>query len=264
MDLGDKDADESVPLGKQDGEFVGSSSVDDYRYRPTVYENLSVYEWTQCYNKKIRTKKEREQFKEDLRISRYLRADYHLAALNRLEEDGVDLYEDTSDVPIYDEPPEVDSDYNYIPPKADSIPDSGYDDESDWNTDDEDDVIVTKQKKLDKSRKPARHAFHPKHPLFPSHSVTCDFTRLNNIIPNFIGAMPRADKGDRSYYCITMLTMFKPWRTPSDLKDDISTWSQAFNDHPFTERELQLMENFNTRYECNDARDDHYSQMRKK
>ncbi|KAJ7115119.1 hypothetical protein C8R43DRAFT_846283, partial [Mycena crocata] len=61
MDMGDKDVDESVPLGKQDGEFVGSSSVDDYRYRPAVFENLSVYEWTQCYDKKIRTKKEREQ-----------------------------------------------------------------------------------------------------------------------------------------------------------------------------------------------------------
>ncbi|KAJ7115120.1 hypothetical protein C8R43DRAFT_902842, partial [Mycena crocata] len=117
---------------------------------------------------------------------------------------------------------------------------------------------------MNKTRKPARHAFHPSHPLFPSHSVSCDFTRLNSIIPNFIGAMPRSDKGDRSYYCITMLTMFKPWREPADLKDGVSTWSQAFNEHSFTKRELQLMENFNTRYECNDARDDHYSQMKKK
>jgi hypothetical protein len=63
---------------------------------------------------------------------------------------------------------------------------------------------------------------------------------------------------------MTMLTLFKPWRSPSDLKDMISTWDQAFKEHIFTDRQTQLMRNFDVRYECNDARDDHFAQMRKK
>ncbi|KAJ7932926.1 hypothetical protein B0H13DRAFT_1469671, partial [Mycena leptocephala] len=52
--------DERVPLGKQDGKIVATSAVDDYRYRPDAYENVSLYEWVQCSKKKIRSKKERQ------------------------------------------------------------------------------------------------------------------------------------------------------------------------------------------------------------
>ncbi|KAJ7171223.1 hypothetical protein C8R46DRAFT_849940, partial [Mycena filopes] len=103
------------------------------------------------------------------------------------------------------------------------------------------------------------------HPQFDTHHVHCDFRRLRNIIPNFMGgALPRSDRGDREYYCMTMLTLFKPWRSPADLKDEISTWDQSFIEHKFTDRENELVRNFNLRYECNDARDDHYAQMKKK
>ncbi|KAJ7786963.1 hypothetical protein B0H14DRAFT_2400050, partial [Mycena olivaceomarginata] len=70
--------------------------------------------------------------------------------------------------------------------------------------------------------------FMPQHPLFPSHSVTCNFERLTKFIPNFIrGAIPRPDKGGRAAYCMTMLTLFKPWRSPGDLKDNLSTWDHS-------------------------------------
>ncbi|KAJ7843726.1 hypothetical protein B0H13DRAFT_2410209, partial [Mycena leptocephala] len=83
-------------------------------------------------------------------------------------------------------------------------------------------------------------------------------------IPNFMGgAVPRADKGDREYYCLTMMTLFKPWRTPEDLKDTESNWDQIFLEHTFTARQEELIRNFNIRYECNDARDDYYAIMRK-
>lgn len=49
-----------------------------------------------------------------------------------------------------------------------------------------------------------------------------------------------------------------------DLKDENSTWDETFLDHKFTDRQKELLKNFNLRYECNDARDDHYNTMRKK
>jgi hypothetical protein len=110
---------------------------------------------------------------------------------------------------------------------------------------DEDDVILEKQAKIDKSNKPTLHAFRPNHPLFTTHAVSCNFSRLSHVVPNFIGGtLPRSDKGDRAAYCMTMLTLFKPWTSPANLKDDIK--------------------NFDVRYECNDASDDHFAEMKKK
>ncbi|KAJ7758179.1 hypothetical protein DFH07DRAFT_958524 [Mycena maculata] len=178
--------------------------------------------------------------------------------------------EDTGSDPDGDDPLEDELDYDDFDlmdeqqeAKQNGLQDE--DDVSDWETDDEYDVILDKQAKIDKSRTPVRHAFTPDHPLFMSHSITCRFENVNMVIPNFIGgAMPRSDKGDRAAYCMTMLTIFKPWRSPTDLKDVLSTWDQAFKEHEFTDRQLQLMRNFNVRYECNDARDDHFAQMKKK
>ncbi|KAJ7605398.1 hypothetical protein DFH06DRAFT_898457, partial [Mycena polygramma] len=101
------------------------------------------------------------------------------------------------------------------------------------------------------------------HPLFRSHAVACDFSNMANVIPNFIGgAIPRSDKGDKTFYCTTILTMFKVWRSPADLKDALSTWEQAFDEYEFTPRQRELINNFNVRYECNDARDDHYRALK--
>ncbi|KAJ7637965.1 hypothetical protein DFH06DRAFT_1002041, partial [Mycena polygramma] len=124
---------------------------------------------------------------------------------------------------------------------------------------------MEKQAEIDKDSKPATHAFLIGHPLFRSHAVSCDFRKMKTVIPNFIGgAMPRADKGDRSYYCQAILTLFKPWRSPGDLKDALSTWEQTFDEHEFSSRQKQLIQNFNVRYECNDARDDHFNTLKRK
>ncbi|KIY62693.1 hypothetical protein CYLTODRAFT_338879, partial [Cylindrobasidium torrendii FP15055 ss-10] len=101
------------------------------------------------------------------------------------------------------------------------------------------------------------------HPLSSSHHVViCASTSA--LIPNVIGgALPRKDKGDYDFYCTTMLTLFKPWRSSKDLKDDNKTWGDAFRSHTFSDRYMQLMTNFNLRHECLDARDDFRSQMEK-
>jgi len=48
--------------------------------------------------------------------------------------------------------------------------------------------------------------------LYETHQVSV--TKFKNLIPNFAGgSLPRCDRGDREYYCTTMLTLFKPWET---------------------------------------------------
>ncbi|KAF8218422.1 hypothetical protein L208DRAFT_1351610, partial [Tricholoma matsutake] len=59
------------------------------------------------------------------------------------------------------------------------------------------------------------------------------------------------------YYCMTMLTLFKPWHSGKDLKTEDYSWDETFTQHKFTAKQEQLMKNFNLRYECNDARDDY-------
>ncbi|KAJ7836436.1 hypothetical protein B0H13DRAFT_1652104 [Mycena leptocephala] len=172
---------------KYDGSYLAWSIVDDYRFRPLIYENVNLYEWVQCSEKKHGPAKSVGN----------LRAD-------------------------------------------------------------EDAIIVEKENQKSKAHRVTRHPFLPAHEAaFMTHAVHCDFKKLDNIIPNFMGgAVPRADKGDREYYCMTMMTLFKPWRTPEDLKDTESNWDQIFLEHTFTARQEELIRNFNLRYECNDARDD--------
>ncbi|KAJ7452796.1 hypothetical protein FB451DRAFT_992578, partial [Mycena latifolia] len=222
-----QDDEERVSIGRQDGKYIPASGVDNYRYRPVVYNNVTLYEWIQCSEKKKRTERERAEFERELRWAKYLNTDYHRAAMKRLnEEEGSAEDEDN----LEDERDDDFEDDHEVPEPSDT-----------------------------------RHAFTPDHDLFLSHSVICRFEKLTSVIPNFIGgALPRSDKGDRAAYCMTMLTLFKPWRSPADLKDSISTWDQAFKEHDFTPRQNQLMRNFNVRYECNDARDDHFAQMKKK
>ncbi|KAJ7916589.1 hypothetical protein B0H13DRAFT_1997314 [Mycena leptocephala] len=59
------------------------------------------------------------------------------------------------------------------------------------------------------------------------------------MVPNFVGgALPRMDQGDREYYCTTILTLFKPWRSGKDLKNDLDNWDETFLDHRFSPKAL--------------------------
>ncbi|RXW18749.1 hypothetical protein EST38_g7115 [Candolleomyces aberdarensis] len=105
---------------------------------------------------------------------------------------------------------------------------------------------------------------HEEHPMSDSHLVACDPERRYYVVPNFLGpALPRKDKGDREDYCMAMMTLFAPWRSGLDLKGSECTWQEAFDAHAFTTRQLQLMKNFNVRYECYDARDDFSAAFKK-
>ncbi|KAJ3898665.1 hypothetical protein F5879DRAFT_812227, partial [Lentinula edodes] len=106
------------------------------------------------------------------------------------------------------------------------------------------------------------YRLHPTHPLYDTHVTYIKKTTEYDVV-NFIGGtLPRPDQGDYGYYCSTMLALFKPWRTGKDLKLTNNSWDTAFENHNFTPNELQLMKNFNLRYECLDARDDYRAQLK--
>jgi len=107
--------------------------------------------------------------------------------------------------------------------------------------------------------------FQRPHPLYATHEARCDFKKLNTNVPNFVGgSLPRADQGDREYYCMTMLAIFKPWRSGADLKAGEENWDSAFTRHEFNTREETLLRNFGLKYECLDARDDFHSELKRK
>lgn len=102
------------------------------------------------------------------------------------------------------------------------------------------------------------------HPLYDTHGLQLHKADPKKI-PNFIGAtLPRKDQGDRDYYCLTMLALFKPWRSGSSLKANKNmSWHEAFGKHSFSEEHNTLIQNFHIKYECLDARDDFRAQLAK-
>jgi len=104
--------------------------------------------------------------------------------------------------------------------------------------------------------------FTAEHPQSSTYAVKLDNSRVD-VVPNFLGGpLPRRDAGDRELYCSTMLTLFKPWRSGHDLKSHSVSWEEIFESHEFSVRQNEIMDHFNLRYECLDARDD-YSSRRK-
>jgi len=47
------------------------------------------------------------------------------------------------------------------------------------------------------------------------------------------------------------------------LKTKDQSWDESFLSHNFSDRQKKLMENFNIKYECLDARDDFHAQLHK-
>jgi len=56
---------------------------------------------------------------------------------------------------------------------------------------------------------------HPQHNTHKAHMRREDSSIVPNFLPN---TLPRSDRGDREYYCCTMLTFFKPWRSGKDFE----------------------------------------------
>ncbi|KAF5339625.1 hypothetical protein D9611_011516 [Ephemerocybe angulata] len=105
-------------------------------------------------------------------------------------------------------------------------------------------------------------AFQHCHPLAQTQLLHVRTEPVENIIPNFLGPpLPRSDVGDREEYALTMLSLFHPWRNGKDLRRDAQCWDDAFTTTTFQPRFVKIMNNFNLKYECLDARDDYRSQL---
>ncbi|KAL1671596.1 hypothetical protein EV122DRAFT_199659, partial [Schizophyllum commune] len=221
---------EKLVLRKEDGQVIGTSIVDDYIHRPLKYENYSLFEWVQCAKKTKRTPNQLKKFMED----------------NGEDPEHGDAPEGGTGDDARAKEPEVLTELDRIP-KAVNLMDG------------------EQKSPMAINRNPPYESFIDTHPQHNSHHVWCDSSKRDYIVPNFVGgAIPRSDQGDREYYCATMLTLFRPWRRGRDLKDDGYNWDSAFRRYNFGERQLQLMENFNLRYECADARDDYRNELKKK
>ncbi len=102
---------------------------------------------------------------------------------------------------------------------------------------------------------------HPQRQTHQPHLLP--YTEYSHRVPNFLGgSLPRRDAGDIDNYAATMLTLFKPWRSGIDLKPETQMWTEVFQSFIFSDRYLHLMDNFNLRYECSDARDDFVAQRK--
>jgi hypothetical protein len=239
-----------VVLNKTMGNYIGVSHVQDYVHRPFIYHDFSLYDWVKQSKKSKRSKVQQAEFDEKYSTGK----EYDKEIIDDGEDElnmlgsspeisklggGIAKLEDFSD---YDSLEEPDEDNN-----EDNI------DELNIGDNDAQHLYEDEQEE---------HQFLKSHPQFQTHQIRC--TDEENLVPNFLGgSLPRCDQGDREYYCMTMLTLFKPWRSGKDLKTEDYTWDETFVQHKFTASQEQLMKNFNLRYECNDARDDYTSKQQK-
>ncbi|EIN07527.1 hypothetical protein PUNSTDRAFT_71472 [Punctularia strigosozonata HHB-11173 SS5] len=108
------------------------------------------------------------------------------------------------------------------------------------------------------------YLFDSEHPRYRSHAV---FVRKKGTctVLNFVSGLPRRDKGDREFYCKTMLTFFAPgWRTGMELRYASETWDAAFRRQvdSFSASARLMMDRFDILYQCYDAKDD-YAALRR-
>ncbi|KAI5827102.1 hypothetical protein K523DRAFT_279693, partial [Schizophyllum commune Tattone D] len=216
---------ERLVLKREQDQLVGTSVVDDYVHRPARYENYCLFEWIQCAKKSKRTPKQLKDFLDP-----------------EVDELDGEVESDSESHPTVDVLEEVER-----VPRVVALKDG------------------SQSSPLKVNRSPPYEPFASTHPQYASFHVYCDPSKREFVVPNFAGgAIPRNDQGDREYYCATMLTLFVPWRRGRDLKRDGYNWDTTFREHTFGPRHLQLMENFNLRYECADVRDDFRAELKKK
>ncbi len=265
---GDKPEDVKVQIKKQSSVIVGVSPVEDYIRRPVELESMSLHKWISCCERLPNSalpKSARNESKEpDM-------------------DDIVDMGDSCSDGSRISRP--------CTPSCRGSLDDFIVDDSSSDRTQvaDESDSFSPSPRAFpdtqatlvdrpvcsegssahapNKSRGPknriGRFQFLSDHPLAHTHHVVLR-PESDRHVPNFVGGLlPRCDVGDREFYCSTMLTLFKPWRSGLALKRADQSWSESFSEHHFLLWQDTIMKHFNLRYECLDARDDHHAQMMK-
>jgi hypothetical protein len=92
-----------------------------------------------------------------------------------------------------------------------------------------------------------KYRFLSDHPQYQTHQIKMQKNK-SLIAPNFLpNILPRPDCGDHEYYCCTMLTFLKPWRTGLDLKSQTESWNKTFISYVFTSEQEKIMKHMNIR-----------------
>ncbi|PPR04686.1 hypothetical protein CVT24_011903 [Panaeolus cyanescens] len=222
----DAESEEKVIILRSKGKVVACSWLQDYIHRPIELSNVNLYEYIRCYKRvSILVGKNSEK-----KNANEVQFDAHGESLEPADADEQDASSGSSDL-------EGDNDTEGYACKSKKV----------------------RLKKLDKYT----YRFTTDHAQYSSHGMR--YIQDNRLrLLNFIGSLPRSDKGDIEYYCSTMLALLKPWRTGHDLRMPTQTsWKDAFDSHNFTDSERRLMINFNIKFECMDARDDYRAQLKK-
>ncbi|KAL4263449.1 ATP-dependent DNA helicase [Pleurotus pulmonarius] len=220
---GDDILEDTVRIGKVGEAYVSISTTDDYLFHPKELAHLNVYEWTQmCERVSISSESSMESDSHD----------------NDVSAGGCDDFL---------------QDWQTLCDRAKA--------KTDWSFKEyfvaEGDVDELRPYTGQfKKSKPMSFRFLPGHPLRKTHLVKYHPSR-RNWVPDFKGGqLPRSDQGNREYYCAAMLALFKPWYLAENLKRVEQTWDEAFGEYVFTDRQRQVLANFDLRYECLDERDD--------
>ncbi|KAK0433188.1 hypothetical protein EV421DRAFT_1718787, partial [Armillaria borealis] len=209
-----------VSLKKRKGTIIGISPVEDYIHRPSELEDLALYDWMCTCERVANSSREAASSSDPV------------------------PFEDVMDEPaVFGDAVSPSVSHSLSPARSDARVDEA--------------VVGAPTKSKARRSKYRRLQFVGDHPMCNSHHVRVAPDR-DRKVPNFVGGMlPRKDKWDREYYCLTMLVFFQPWRSGTDLRRDAeSTWDAEFGSYAFSEDHMRIMANFNLRYECLDARDD--------
>lgn len=107
-----------------------------------------------------------------------------------------------------------------------------------------------------------RKPFLSEHPQASSH---INMKRSKPVVPVLLGPpIPRSDRDDtKERYCRSILALFLPWRTVSDLCDVNQTWEQAFETRhgKITSESHRIINNIQLLQECKTDRDEHLQQV---
>jgi hypothetical protein len=240
---------DKVTLIKTRKQIIGLSPVHDYIYRPTEFNDMNLYQWVlQCKRMKYKQRQKKHGYDPE--------------PSNTVEFIESNLHKDVKDIKSNNDDSNIimnsDSDFSDV----EEAEHENYETETMADPADLSDSEIMEENIIPNNLPKNMYKFQNKHPLHETHIAI-----LKPLVPteviNFIGRiLPRCDQGDREFYCLTMLALFKPWRTGLDLKTKTKSWDETFNEHEFTKRENQLIRNFNIKYECFDARDDFRTQMK--
>ncbi|SJL08858.1 uncharacterized protein ARMOST_12229 [Armillaria ostoyae] len=265
-DDSDKPEEVNVQIKRKSSTIVGISPVEDYIRRPTEISDLSLYEWIcRCERmpnsvlpKSSREYVEDKEAMEVVDVGDICDDDDDCSRQGtpscRGSMDEFIVDDEGSEITQVDNPtsPFLVAPRRFPDTQATLVDESAASDSS-----------SLKAPKTPRGRKTriARYMFLPDHPLVDTHHVAFR-PESDRYVPNFVGGLlPRRDVGDREFYCSTMLALFKPWRSGIELKSVDQNWSDSFDQHQFLPWQNDIMNNFNLRYECLDARDDHRAQM---